>query len=126
MSVLYDGSEYDINASTLYYIYRNEYVFNFDASKPHKFSAKVARLFRLLIDEQGEETAVDIVKYSCNNWGDIQRVGRVDSLPTPAVIYGFRSTILGIMQKPKRNAVDYGRNNGKNSRISKNELFIKK
>lgn len=126
MSVLYDGAEYDINASTLYYIYRNEYSFNFDTSKPHKFSAKVARLLRMLIDEQGEDNAVEIVKFSCNNWGEIQRACKVDSMPTPAVIYGFRSTILGIMQKPQRNSVDYGRSNKKNTRVSKNELFIKK
>lgn len=127
MSIIYDGAELEVNASTLYYIYKSEHQLRFDLAKPQKFSAKNAKLLRELIDEQGEDNAVAIIQFAMENWVGVKKVGKISSLPTPNIIFGYRSTILDLMNKPKVNSVEYGKGGyGKNKRSNKNKLFIDK
>lgn len=128
--VLYDGVELDINSSTLYYIFKNEFNFKFESFSCNapKFSKKTSRLLKELIKEQGEQAAVDIVRFAVHHWVEIQRKTNITSLPTTQAIYGYRSVIMSMMNIPKYNSVEYngkGTNKySKNKRANKNALFI--
>jgi hypothetical protein len=130
MPVLYDGTEYEVTESILYYIFKNEFSFKYNRFQAPKYTQKTSRIFKQLLEEQGEENSVDIVKFGVIHWRDLQRKAKVTGLPTAEALFGYRTTIMSLIIEPKKNSVEYdgtGKDKyRKHKRTNKNKLFIGK
>jgi len=127
--VLYDGEDMEINASTLYRVFKNEWAFRFGNSRVPKFSIKTAKLFREIIDEQGAQKSVDIIIWAMKNWAYLQSIKKITSLPTAPIVFGFRHDIMGLIDSPiiKKNTVSYDSTKQReNKRPNKNALLYRK
>jgi hypothetical protein len=92
------GQEYGSSAKKLYYLLGEEYNYYFDSFLP-KATKKDWKILRSLIDELGPEESEELVCFSVANWKTISDALKIRGIPVPAVLWGFRFSILDLKRE---------------------------
>ena len=91
----------DLTKSEVWVNFRDNYYYYLDESAPTHMG-KTARLFKLLIEEQGVETTNDLLEFVCKKWDKLKMKYRLSGLPGMGVIWGYRTTFIGDMREAQR------------------------
>lgn len=99
----------NINAKTLWDVYKQNFNDTFDVSAP-AWSIKFSALLKKLINEQGESKAYDLVVKTIENWDLLKaKIKNLHGYPTVGVIWSFRYTFIDILSNDlqRNNSVEY-------------------
>lgn len=120
----YFGKTLKANASNLYYIFKTEFELIFEDVKCVRYTLKIAKQLKMLIQEQGFKESVDLIIWSMKNWVKIAKELKIKSYPTPGIIYGFRYSLLKLKNSTSSKKYVSDKDNNVNKRASKNAFFI--
>lgn len=120
----YFGKTLKSSASNLYYIFKTEFELTFEDVKCVRYTMKIAKQLKMLIQEQGFKESVELIIWSIKNWVKIAKELKIKSYPTPGIIYGFRYSLLKIKNSASNTKYVDNKDNNVNKRVSKNALFI--
>lgn len=120
----YFGKTLKASASNLYYIFKTEFELIFEDVKCVRYTLKIAKQLKMLIQEQGFKESVDLIIWSMKNWTKIAKELKIKSYPTPGIIYGFRYSLLKLKNSTSSKKYVNDKDNNVNKRASKNAFFI--
>jgi len=103
--------------------YAETFYYYFDVAPP-LVNDKLRWTIQSLIKEQGEQTFLDLVEFTCSRWKDIKKELHINSYPTMSFIYGYRYTLLDLMRNSSHKGVRYKKverkSNSSNNSVKRN------